>query len=124
MIDKTDLKQNVKILVKIRSNPYTQDLQLAYVESLAKLTKQMVNVSGSQVNVDDFFKWYDKEFSKQASANKEQGIQQYFLVKLASVTVDEAIGFAVLGMAAAMLGVFIMFVMMLSMLRVEKNTRK
>jgi len=124
VIDKTDLKQNVKILVKIRSNPYTQDLQLAYAESLAKLTKQMVNVSGSQVNVDDFFKWYDKEFSKQASANKEQGIQQYFLVKLASVTVDEAIGFAVLGMAAAMLGVFIMFVMMLSMLRVEKNTRK
>jgi hypothetical protein len=84
----------------------------------------MVNVGGSQVNVDDFFKWYDKEFSKQANANKEQGIQQYFLVKLASVTVDEAIGFAVLGIAAAMLGVFIMFVMMLSMLRVEKNTRK
>ncbi len=124
VIDKTDLRQNVKILVKIKSNPYSQELQLAYAKSLAKLTKQMVNVSGSQVNVDDFIKWHDQEFAKQVDENKNLNIQQYLLFKLTSMTIQETIGFAVLGITAVMLGFFIMFVMMLAMLRIEKNTRK
>ncbi|HIG88691.1 hypothetical protein [Candidatus Thioglobus sp.] len=124
VIDKTDLKQNVSILVKIKSNPYTKELQLAYAKSLARLIKQMVDVGGSQVNVDNFIKWHDQEFAKQVDVNKQLNIQQYFLFKLASITIDEAIGFAILGAAALMLGIFIIFVMMLAMLRIEKNTRK
>jgi hypothetical protein len=84
----------------------------------------MVDVGGSQVNVDNFIKWHDQEFAKQVDVNKQLNIQQYFLFKLASITIDEAIGFAILGAAALMLGIFIIFVMMLAMLRIEKNTRK
>ncbi len=51
-------------------------------------------------------KWHDQEFAKQVDVNKQLNIQQYFLFKLASITIDEAIGFAILGAAALMLGIF------------------
>ena len=124
VIDKTDLKSKVRILVKIKSNPYTQNLQLAYVQSLAKLTKQMAIVGGDKTNVDEFLSWHDQEFSKQVNTNKELNIQQFILVKMATLKIEEVIGYGMLVAAAAIFGIFIMFVMMLVMLRIERNTRQ
>jgi|AJXC01.1.fsa_nt_gi O6-methylguanine-DNA--protein-cysteine methyltransferase len=124
VIDKTDLKSKVRILVKIRSNPYAKNLQLAYVKSLAKLTKKMAIVGGNKTNVDEFLKWHDQEFSKQVNANKELNIQQFILVKLATLKIGEVIGYGMLAAAAVIFSIFIMFVMMLVMLRIERNTRQ
>ncbi|HIM57887.1 MAG TPA: hypothetical protein EYJ00_00980 [Gammaproteobacteria bacterium] len=118
-IDKTDLAQKVKILVKIKSNDYPQDLQLAYATSLAKLTKQMVNVGGEKTNIDAFIKWHDQEFAKQVNAQTKNNF-----LRMGSLSAEKATGYAMLGSAAAALGIFIMFVMMLVMLRVERNTRQ
>ena len=43
---------------------------------------------------------------------------------MGSLQAEKATGFAMLGAAAAALGIFIMFVMMLVMLRIERNTRQ
>ncbi len=119
LIDKTDLAQKVKILVKIKSNDYPKDLQLAYAKSLAKLTKQMVVVGGEKTNVDDFIKWHDQEFAKQVNTQTKNNF-----LRMGSLQAEKATGFAMLGAAAAALGIFIMFVMMLVMLRIERNTRQ
>ena len=117
-IDKEGLETNVKILVKIKSNPYVKELQLAYAQSLAKLTKHLVNVGGKDINVDDFFAWHDKEFAKQVDVQTQSNIQ-----KMSSLKSERANGMIALGMGAAALAVFIMLVMMLVVLRIEKNTR-
>jgi hypothetical protein len=118
-IDKTDLAQKVKILVKIKSNDYPKNLQLTYAKSLAKLTKQMVNVGGEKTNVDEFIRWHDQEFVKQVN-----GQTQNNFLRMGSLKAEKATGFAMLAAAAAALGIFIMFVMMLVMLRIERNTRQ
>ncbi len=118
VINKADMQNRVKILVKIKSNPYPQSLQLAYAQSLAKLTKQLVNVGGDEINVDRFFSWHDKEFAQQVDAQTQGNI-----LKMSSLKNERMNGFVALGMAAAALGIFIMFVMMLVMLRIERNTR-
>jgi hypothetical protein len=118
-IDKTDLAQKVKILVKIKSNGYPQNLQLAYAKSLAKLTKQMVIVGGEKTNVDEFVKWHEQEFAKQVNTQTQNNF-----LSMGSLKAEKATGYAMLGAAAAALGIFIMFVMMLVMLRIERNTRQ
>jgi hypothetical protein len=118
-IDKTDLAQKVKILVKIKSNDYPKNLQLTYAKSLAKLTKQMVNVGGEKTNVDEFIRWHDQEFIKQVNAQTQNNF-----LRMGSLKAEKATGFAMLAAAAAALGIFIMFVMMLAMLRIERNTRQ
>ena len=45
------------------------------------------------------------------------------ILKMSSLKNERMNGFVALGMAAAALGIFIMFVMMLVMLRIERNTR-
>ncbi|MDG2353311.1 MAG: hypothetical protein P8L86_00640 [Gammaproteobacteria bacterium] len=118
-IDKTDLAQKVKILVKIKSNGYPQNLQLAYAKSLAKLTKQMVIVGGEKTNVDEFVKWHEQEFAKQVNTQTQNNF-----LSMGSLKAEKATGYAMLSAAAAALGIFIMFVMMLVMLRIERNTRQ
>lgn len=118
-IDKTDLAQKVKILVKIKSNNYPQKLQLAYAKSLAKLTKQMVIVGGEKTNVDEFVKWHEQEFAKQVNTQTKNNF-----LRMGSLQVEKSTGFIMLAAAAAALGIFIMFVMMLVMLRIERNTRQ
>ena len=118
-IDKIDLSQKVKILVKIKSNDYPKNLQLTYAKSLAKLTKQMVNVSGEKTNVDEFIRWHDQEFVKQVNAQTQNNF-----LRMGSLKAEKATGFAMLAATAAALGIFIMFVMMLVMLRIERNTRQ
>jgi hypothetical protein len=118
-IDKTDLAQKVKILVKIKSNDYPQNLQLAYAKSLAKITKQMVIVGSEKTNVDEFVKWHEQEFTKQVNTQTQNNF-----LSMGSLKAEKATGYAMLGAAAATLGIFIMFVMMLVMLRIERNTRQ
>ncbi len=119
VIDKDYLRSSFKTEVKIKSNTYTRDLKLAYASSLARLTKQVVNVGGSQVNVGDFLKWHDKEFAEQVDSQTQNN-----LLKMGTIKAQKATGFMMLGMTIVALGMFIMFVMMLAMLRIERNTRK
>jgi len=119
VIDPADLQFNVNVMIKIKSNSYSQALKLNYVESLAKLTKQLVSVGGRQVNIDDFLQWHDQEFARQVDQQRQQN-----LMKIGTARTDQMIGFISLAMTGATLGFFIMFVMMLAMLRIERNTRK
>jgi hypothetical protein len=43
---------------------------------------------------------------------------------MGNLKTEQTTGYIALGMAFGALGIFIMFVMMLVMLRIEKNTRK
>ncbi len=119
VIDQSDLQFKIKVMIKIKASNYSQALKLSYIESLATLTRQLVNVGGDQVNIDDFLHWHDQEFAQQVDHQAQQN-----LMKMGSARVDQMTGFISLLMAAVALGFFIMFVMMLAMLRIEKNTRK
>ncbi len=119
VIDQADLQFKIKVMIKIKSNAYPQPLQLSYVRSLDKLTKQLVNVGGEHINIDDFLHWYDQEFSQQVNSQTQQN-----LLKMGTARADQMTGFISLSMAAMALGFFIMFVMMLAMLRIERNTRQ
>ncbi len=118
-LDKSDLQFQIKVMIKIKSNAYSPELKLSYVESLSRLTKQLVNVGGDQVNVDEFLHWYDQEFAYQINEQTQQN-----LMKMGTARTDQMTGFISLGMLGAALGFFIMFVMMLVMLRIERNTRR
>jgi hypothetical protein len=78
----------------------------------------MVNVGGEKTNVDEFIRWHDQEFVKQVNAQTQNNF-----LRMGSLKAEKATGFAMLVAAAAALGIFIMFVMMLVMLRIERNTR-
>ncbi len=119
VINKDGMAQKVKILIKIKSNPYKQDLQLSYAQSLAKLTRQLVNVGGDKTNIDDFIKWHDKEFALQVEQQTQAN-----LIEMNNIQNQRATGYMTLGMAFGLLGIFIMFVMMLVMFRIEQNTRR
>ncbi|MDG2395043.1 hypothetical protein, partial [Candidatus Thioglobus sp.] len=119
VIDPADLQFNIKVMIKIKSNSYSQALKLNYVESLAKLTKQLVSVGGRQVNIDDFLQWHDQEFTRQVDQQRQQN-----LMKIGTARTDQMMGIISMAMTGAALGFFIMFVMMLAMLRIERNTRK
>ena len=120
VVSKTDLQDRVEILVKIKTSAYSKELQLAYAASLAELTPQLIiNTDKHQIDVDDFLKWHDQEFSTQVSIQTRRN-----LLKMNSVKAQKAAGFVTLNMAVVVLGVFIMFVIMLAMLRIEQNTRQ
>ena len=119
VIGKNDAQFQIKVMIKIKSNAYVPALKLNYVESLSRLTRQLVNVGGNQVNIDEFLHWYDQEFARQVEQQTQQN-----LIKMGTAKSDQMTGFISLGMMGAALGFFIMFVMMLAMLRIEKNTRQ
>ncbi|MBC8493987.1 MAG: hypothetical protein ISR70_03030 [Candidatus Thioglobus sp.] len=119
VINQADLQFKIKVMIKIKSNDYPQPLRLSYVKSLDKLTKQLVNVGGNQVDIDDFLHWHDQEFARQVDQQTQQN-----LMRIGSAREDQMTGFISLSMAAMALGFFIMFVMMLAMLRIERNTRR
>ncbi len=91
---------------------------MAYATSLAELTPRLINTNNHQIDIDDFLKWHDQEFSTQVNLQTQRN-----LLKMSSVKAQKVAGFITLNMAAAALGIFIMFVMMLAMLRIEQNTR-
>ena len=119
VLDENDLQFQIKVMIKIKSNAYSPELKLSYVESLSRLTKQLVNVGGDQVNIDEFLQWHDQEFAYQVNEQAQQN-----LMKMGTARTDQMTGFISLGMLGAALGFFIMFVMMLVMLRIERNTRR
>jgi hypothetical protein len=113
------MQHRIKILLRIKSNPYTKTLKLAYVQSLAKLTKRALNTENSQINIENLLHWHDQMFVQQVNQQTQGN-----LLKMGTVKTQQMIGFIALGMSAVALGIFIMFVMMLAMLRIEQNTRK
>ncbi len=118
VIDKIDIHR-IKNLLRIKSNPYTKTLQLAYVQSLEKFTKRALDTKNKQINIGNLLIWHDQMFAQQVNQQAQGN-----LLKMGTVKTQKMIGFIALGMAAAVLGIFIMFVMMLAMLRIEQNTRK
>lgn len=120
VVSKADLQDRVEILVKIKTSAYSKELQLAYAASLAELTPQLIiNTDKHQIDIDDFLKWHDQEFSTQVSIQTQKN-----LLRMNSVKARKVAGFVTLNMAVVVLGIFIMFVIMLAMLRIEKNTRQ
>ncbi|CAB5505662.1 hypothetical protein THERMOT_2192 [Bathymodiolus thermophilus thioautotrophic gill symbiont] len=113
VINKIDLKQKVKISTKVKLNQYPQALQLAYVKSLAKLTRQVANVGG-EINVDNFVKWHDQAFFQKMKAQDARNFLQ-----IGSLKIEKSAYFAIW----KALAIFVMLVIMLAVLRIEKNTR-
>ncbi|MBA5247946.1 MAG: hypothetical protein FE834_00185 [Gammaproteobacteria bacterium] len=113
-VDKKDLKQKVKMYSKIKLNRYPQSVQLSYVQSLAKLTNQ-VAIVGAKVNIDELTNWHDRSFFRQIQENSEANFIKIGIVKIKQNT------YATLWNA---LLIFAMLVIMLAVLRIERNTRK
>jgi hypothetical protein len=108
---------DTRFKIKIKTSVYSPVFQLAYVESLKNLTEQL-NAGENQLDVDNFLHWFDQEFARQIEQQKRRNLTQ-----IATARTDQITGFMALAMVGAALGFFIMFVMMLAMLRIEKNTR-
>ena len=119
MVSQNDLQFKIKVMIKIKTDVYSPELKLYYAQSLAKLAQQLVNVGGDQINIDEFLQWHDQQFAYQVNLQTQQN-----LMKISSARADQLTGFISLGMTMAALGFFIMFVMMLAMLRIERNTRR
>lgn len=117
-IDKTDLNQRITLLVKIKSYTYPQDLQLSYAKSLAKLTANMIKNKQENLNIDQFFEWHDHEFAKQAKAKKQNNAQHHY------ANMQNTSVFFILMMISSISGIFLLFITMLAILRIEKNTRQ
>lgn len=113
-VDKNNLKQKVKMASKIKLNRYPQSVQLSYVQSLAKLTNQ-VAIVGAKVNIDELTHWHDQSFFRQIQENSKVNFIQIGSVKIKQNT------YAALWNA---LLIFAMLVIMLAVLRIERNTRK
>jgi|ETNmetMinimDraft_8_1059916.scaffolds.fasta_scaffold18730_3 hypothetical protein len=116
VINKDDIQNKVEVLVKIKSNPYSQELQLAYAASLEKLTKQMEKID-TPINVDDFIKWHDQEFAFQVNSQKQKNA-----MRMRATTDNKINGYIALGLASLCLVIFMMLVMMFVLLRIERNT--
>lgn len=114
VVDKDNLKQKVKISSKIKINQYPQSVQLAYVESLAKLTNQ-VAVVNADVNVDELSSWHDQSFFRQIQEKNKTNFVRIGLLQI------EKTAYSAFWEALA---IFTMLVIMLAVLRIEQNTRK
>ncbi|RUA04197.1 MAG: hypothetical protein DSY43_06890 [Gammaproteobacteria bacterium] len=114
VVDKKDLKQKVKVSSKIKTNQYSQSVQLSYVESLAKLTNQVATV-GIKVNIDELTSWHDQSFFQQIQKKSKTNF-----VHIGSLRIERGV-YSALWNA---LTIFAMLVIMLAVLRIEQNTRK
>jgi hypothetical protein len=114
IVDKADLRQKVKISTKVKLNQYPQSLQLAYMQSFAKLLRQVATV-GAEVNVDDLTKWHDHTFFQKVKARNKQSFLQ-----IGSVSIEKT-AYSEIWKALLM---FMLLVIMLAVLRIEKNSRK
>jgi hypothetical protein len=75
VIDKTDLKQKVKISSKVKLSQYPQSVSVAYVKSLAKLTNQVAIVD-VKVNMDELVNWHDQSFFQQIKEKDKRNFLQ------------------------------------------------
>lgn len=124
VVEKADLGQKVRVLVKINSDGYSQDIKLAYAQSLSQLLQQLVEQNPSEININELIQWHDQSFSKQVDEQQQSAIQKNLFVQLSTLEAQDGIRVMFIFAAALALGFFIMFVMMLAMLRIERNTRQ
>ncbi|SMN00993.1 hypothetical protein SPONL_1653 [uncultured Candidatus Thioglobus sp.] len=113
VVDKADLKQRVIISTKAKLAKYPQSLQLSYVKSLARLTKQIANV-GAEVDMDDLTQWHDQSFLQQAKAKDESNFLQ-----IGQIQIEKSAYLSIREILIA----FMLLVIVLAVLRIEKNTR-
>ncbi|CAB9539299.1 hypothetical protein [uncultured Gammaproteobacteria bacterium] len=113
VISKTDLRQKVKISTRDKLSQHPQAFQLAYVKSLAKLTRQIANVGG-KINMDNFVNWHDQAFFQKMQTKDARNFLQ-----IGSLKIEKSAYFAIW----RALAMFAMLVIMLAVLRIEKNTR-
>jgi hypothetical protein len=113
VVSKENLQQKVKISSKVKTSQYPQSVQLSYVQSLAKLTNQVATV-GAKVNINELTRWHDQSFFKQIQAKNKANFLQIGSVRIARSA------YSALWEALA---IFAMLVIMLAVLRIEKNTR-
>ncbi|WXT99647.1 MAG: hypothetical protein Ctma_0351 [Catillopecten margaritatus gill symbiont] len=113
-VDKEDLKQKVKISSRVKVSQYPQPIQLTYLTSLEKLTKQVATV-GAEVDMDKLIQWHDYAFFQQMQKTNQNNFLQ-----IGSVRIQKN-AYSALWNALA---IFAMLVIMLAVLRIEQNTRK
>ncbi len=114
VIDKTDLKQKVKISSKVKLSQYPQSVSVAYVKSLAKLTNQVAIVD-VKVNMDELVNWHDQSFFQQIKEKDKRNFLQVGPLRI------EKSAYSAMW---EVLAIFMLLVIMLAVLRIEQNTRK
>ena len=118
IINKDNMKTKVKVLLKLKTEKYPENIQLAYISSLNRLIKQLVADANDNTNVDEFLSWHDLQFAK--SYDDQIDIQKTEQKRIDQIH-TEGKEFIILTIAG--LGFFALFIMMLVLFRIEHNTR-
>lgn len=118
IINKDNMKTKVKVLLKLKTEKYPENIQLAYISSLNRLIKQLVADANDNTNVDEFLSWHDLQFAK--SYDDQIDIQKNEQKRIDQIHTEgkELIILTIVG-----LGFFALFIMMLVLFRIEHNTR-
>ncbi len=118
IINKDNMKTKVKVLLKLKTEKYPENIQLAYISSLNRLIKQLVADANDNTNVDVFLSWHDLQFAK--SYDDQIDIQKTEQKRIDQIHTE---GKELIILTIAGLGFFALFIMMLVLFRIEHNTR-
>ena len=118
IINKDNMKTKVKVLLKLKTEKYPENIQLAYISSLNRLIKQLVADANDNTNVDEFLSWHDLQFAK--SYDDQIDIQKNEQKRIDQIHTE---GKELIILTIAGLGFFALFIMMLVLFRIEHNTR-
>jgi len=118
IINKDNMKTKVKVLLKLKTEKYPENIQLAYISSLNRLIKQLVADANDNTNVDEFLSWHDLQFAK--SYDDQIDIQKNEQKRINQIHTE---GKELIILTIAGLGFFALFIMMLVLFRIEHNTR-
>lgn len=118
IINKDNMKTKVKVLLKLKTEKYPENIQLAYISSLNRLIKQLVADANDKTNVDEFLSWHDLQFAK--SYDDQIDIQKNEQKRIDQIHTE---GKELIILTIAGLGFFALFIMMLVLFRIEHNTR-
>jgi hypothetical protein len=118
IINKDNMKTKVKVLLKLKTEKYPENIQLAYISSLNRLIKQLVADANDNTNVDEFLSWHDLQFAK--SYEDQIDIQKTEQKRIDQIHTE---GKELIILTIAGLGFFALFIMMLVLFRIEHNTR-
>ncbi len=118
IINKDNMKTKVKVLLKLKTEKYPENIQLAYISSLNRLIKQLVADANDNTNVDEFLSWHDLQFAK--SYDDQIDIQKTEQKRIDQIHTE---GKELIILTIAGLGFFALFIMMLVLFRIEHNTR-
>jgi hypothetical protein len=118
IINKDNMKTKVKVLLKLKTEKYPENIQLAYISSLNRLIKQLVADANDNTNVDEFLSWHDLQFAK--SYDDQIDIQKTEQKRIDQIHTE---GKELIILTIAGLGFFALFIIMLVLFRIEHNTR-